>query len=108
MITRESKGNKFATILLVQKHARNLRKWLKYRKNLEMYIHKESTRLFVSERSPFLSELGIQKMLTKYARLANMENNTPHRFRHSFCKNLANAGTPIETIRKFARHERFK
>ncbi|MEK4221685.1 tyrosine-type recombinase/integrase [Bacillus sp. FSL W8-0116] len=101
MITRESKGNKFATILLVQKHARNLRKWLKYRKNLEMYIHKESTRLFVSE-------LGIQKMLTKYARLANMENNTPHRFRHSFCKNLANAGTPIETIRKFARHERFK
>jgi integrase/recombinase XerC len=105
VIIREGKGNKFATVILVQKHAKNLRKWLKYRKNLEKDIHKESTRLFVSERSPFLSERGIQKMLTKYARLANMENITPHRFRHSFCKNLANAGTPIEIIRRLARHE---
>jgi integrase/recombinase XerC len=105
VIIREGKGNKFATVILVQKHAKNLRKWLKYRKNLEKDIHKESTRLFVSERSPFLSERGIQKMLTKYARLANMENVTPHRFRHSFCKNLANAGTPIEIIRRLARHE---
>jgi integrase/recombinase XerC len=44
-------------------------------------------------------------MLLKYARLANMEYITPHRFRHSFCKNLANAGTPIEIIRRLARHE---
>ncbi|WP_245934679.1 site-specific integrase [Paranoxybacillus vitaminiphilus] len=35
-------------------------------------------------------------MLTKYADLANRENITPHRFRHSFSKNLANAGTSIE------------
>ncbi|WP_244319631.1 tyrosine-type recombinase/integrase [Parageobacillus toebii] len=27
------------------------------------------------------------------------------RFRHSFCKNLANTGTPIEIIRRLARHE---
>lgn len=102
---REGKGNKFATVILVQKHAKNLRKWLRYRKDLEKKIHKESSQLFVSERSPHLSERGIQKMLTKYAQLANMENSTPHRFRHSFCKNLANAGTPIEIIRKLARHE---
>ncbi|MEN0661097.1 tyrosine-type recombinase/integrase [Caldifermentibacillus hisashii] len=105
VIVREGKGNKYATVLLVQKHARNLRKWLKYRKHLVKPIHLESSRLFVSERSPFLSERAIQKMLTKYARLANMENITPHRFRHSFCKNLANAGTPIEIIRRLARHE---
>lgn len=105
VIVREGKGNKYAAVLLVQKHSRNLRKWIKYRKSLEKKIHKESSRLFVSERSPFLSERGIQKMLTKYAQLANMENITPHRFRHSFCKNLANAGTPIEVIRRLARHE---
>ncbi|MGG3854244.1 tyrosine-type recombinase/integrase [Caldifermentibacillus hisashii] len=102
---REGKGSKFAVVFLVHKHAKNLRKWLKYRKGLEKKIHNESTRLFVSERSMFLSERGIQKMLNKYAQLANMENITPHRFRHSFCKNLANAGTPIEIIRKLARHE---
>ncbi|MCA1202401.1 tyrosine-type recombinase/integrase [Priestia flexa] len=105
VIIREGKGNKFATVMLVQKHAKNLRKWLRYRKDLEKKIHKESSQLFVSERSPYLSERAIQKMLTKYAQLANMENITPHRFRHSFCKNLASAGTPIEIIRKLARHE---
>ncbi|MCK9858326.1 site-specific integrase [Paenibacillus sp. ATY16] len=44
-------------------------------------------------------------MLDKYAALANMENITPHRFRHSFCKNLANSGAPIEIVRRLARHE---
>nr|WP_255357526.1 site-specific integrase [Anoxybacillus sp. P3H1B] len=57
------------------------------------------------ERSMFLTERAIHKMLTKYADLANMENIPPHRFRHSFCKSLANAGTPIEIIRRLARHE---
>ena len=60
VIIREGKRNKFATVILVQKHAKNLRKWLKYRKSLKKDIHKESTRLFVSERSPFLS--GLRKM----------------------------------------------
>jgi site-specific recombinase XerD len=46
----------------------------------------------VSERSGKLTARGIQVMLDKYTKLANMENITPHRFRHSFCKNLANAG----------------
>ncbi|WP_243290292.1 tyrosine-type recombinase/integrase [Bacillus sp. FJAT-47783] len=54
------------------------------------------------EKLSNLTERGIQKMLTKYAKLANMENVTSHRFRHRFCKNLVNATTPI---RKFARHE---
>lgn len=34
-----------------------------------------------------------------------MENITPHRLRHSFYKNLANAGTSIEIIRRLACHE---
>lgn len=105
VIVRDGKYNKYAVVLLVRKHSRNVRKWLKYRKGLEKSIYKESSQLFVSERSPYLSERGIQKMLTKYEKLANMENITPHRFRHSFCKNLANAGTPIEIIRRLARHD---
>lgn len=105
VIVKDGKYNKYAVLLLVRKHSRNVRKWLKYRKGLEKKIYQESSQLFVSERSPFLSERGIQKMLTKYEELANMENITPHRFRHSFCKNLAIAGTPIEIIKKLARHE---
>lgn len=48
VIIREGKRDKFAIVMLVQKHAKNLRKWLKYRKGLEKKIHKESTQLFVS------------------------------------------------------------
>lgn len=60
VIIRGDKGNKFAVVMLGQKHAKNLRKWLRYRKVLEKKLHKESTQLFVSERSPYLSERGIQ------------------------------------------------
>ncbi|TMN21866.1 tyrosine-type recombinase/integrase [Lentibacillus cibarius] len=99
------KGSKFAGLTLVKKHSRNVRKWLKYRQTLTKPIHINSTYLFVSERTGVFTDRGIQKMLTKYGKLASMENITPHRFRHSFCKNLANDGTPIEVIKRLARHE---
>ncbi|TRM10676.1 tyrosine-type recombinase/integrase [Lentibacillus cibarius] len=99
------KGSKFAGLALVQKHSKNVRRWLKYRQTLTKQIHINSPYLFVSERTGMFTERGIQKMLTKYGKLASMENITPHRFRHSFCKNLANAGTPIEVIKRLARHE---
>ncbi|UOE75826.1 tyrosine-type recombinase/integrase [Parageobacillus thermoglucosidasius] len=102
---REGKKGKYATVTLIEKYSKNLKKWLKYRQSLEKDIYKESPYLFVSERSGKMGARAIQVMLNKYAKLANMKNITPHRFRHSFCKNLANAGVPIETISKLARHE---
>lgn len=102
---REGKKGKYATVTLIEKYSKNLKKWLKYRQSLEKDIYKESPYLFVSERSGKMGARAIQVMLNKYAKLAHMENITPHRFRHSFCKNLANAGVPIETISKLARHE---
>ena len=102
---REGKKGKYATVTLIEKYSKNLKKWLKYRQSLEKDIYKESPYLFVSERSGKMGARAIQIMLNKYAKLAHMKNITPHRFRHSFCKNLANAGVPIETISKLARHE---
>lgn len=102
---REGKHGKYASVVLVNKYSKNLRNWLKFRQSLKKAIYLESPYVFVSERSGKLTARGIQVMLDKYTKLANMENITPHRFRHSFCKNLANAGTPIEIIRRLARHE---
>lgn len=106
---REGKKGKYATAMLVKSkdgdYTKNLRKWLKYRQALTDEKYVESPYLFVSERTGQLGARGIQIMLNKYAKLANMDNITPHRFRHSFCKNLANAGTSIEVICKLARHE---
>lgn len=102
---REGKHGKYATVLLVEKHSKNLRKWLKYRHGLTYHIYTESPYLFVSERSGKLSSRGIQTMVEKYGKLANMEQVNCHRFRHSYCKNLANAGVNIQTIAGLARHE---
>jgi site-specific recombinase XerD len=102
---REGKREKFAAVTLVNEHSRNMRKWLKYRATLTDPKYTQSPYVFVSERGGQLSTRGIQVMLNKYAELAKMSNITPHRFRHSFCKNLANAGVPIEVIRRLARHE---
>ncbi|WP_340435839.1 tyrosine-type recombinase/integrase [Ureibacillus thermosphaericus] len=73
--------------------------------NLERAFTRNLNAYSYQKGSCLLTARAIQKMLTKYADLTNMENVTPHRFRHSFCKNLANAGTPIEIIRRFAWHE---
>ncbi|SEG79604.1 tyrosine-type recombinase/integrase [Paenibacillus sp. UNC499MF] len=102
---REGKKGKYATVTLIGKHSRNLRNWLKQRQLLtdDRYVH--SPYLFVSERTGKLTSRGIQVMLNKYANLARMDKITPHRFRHSFCKNLANSGASIEIIRRLARHE---
>ncbi|ANS76336.1 integrase [Paenibacillus yonginensis] len=102
---REGKKGKYATVTLIGKYSKNLRNWLKQRQALmdDKYIH--SPYLFVSQRTGQLTSRGIQVMLDKYAKLANMDHISPHRFRHSFCKNLANSGTSIEVIRRLARHE---
>jgi site-specific recombinase XerD len=102
---REGKHGKYATVTLINKFSKNLRQWLKYRKSLKDDKYRDSPFLFASERTGKLTSRGIQVMLNKYAKLANMNNITPHRLRHSFCKNLANAGVSIETIRRLARHE---
>ncbi|WCK52532.1 tyrosine-type recombinase/integrase [Aneurinibacillus sp. Ricciae_BoGa-3] len=102
---REGKKGKYAIVTLIDKYSKNIRKWIKYRSALTDEKYVESPYLFVSERSGQMSVRGIQLMLNKYAELASMENITPHRLRHSFCKNLAIAATPIEVISKLARHE---
>ncbi|MBP1965188.1 tyrosine-type recombinase/integrase [Paenibacillus aceris] len=102
---REGKKGKYATVTLVSKHNRNLRNWLKQRQALTDDRYVQSPYLFVSERTGQLTSRGMQVMLDKYAKLARMDNVTPHRLRHSFCKNLANSGASIEIIRRLARHE---
>ncbi|KZR57545.1 tyrosine-type recombinase/integrase [Pseudobacillus badius] len=105
VIVRDGKKGKYAVVTLVHKYSRNLKQWLKLRGECEKASHRNSPWLFVSERSEQITTRGIQKFMKKYGDLARMEGITPHRLRHSFCKNLALNDTPIEIIRRLARHE---
>lgn len=102
------KGGRYETVTLVKEHAKNFKDWLEIREELTKPYHIESPYLFVSQRSGQLKRDGINTMLEKYAKLAKMNNINPHRFRHSFCKNLARAGHPPEVIRRLARHRRIE
>ena len=101
---REGKHGKYANVTIINKYSKNLRNWLKYRQKLTNEIYLNSPYLFVSERTGQLGARGIQVMLDKYAELASMDNMNPHRLRHSFCKNLANANVNIQTIADLSRH----
>jgi site-specific recombinase XerD len=101
---REGKHGIYASVILIDKHSKNLRKWLKYRQSLNDSKYADSPYLFVSERSGKITSRGIQVMFDKYSKLSKMERVTPHMMRHSYCKNLANAGVNIQTIADLARH----
>jgi site-specific recombinase XerD len=56
------------------------------------------------QRGP-LTERGIQARLAKYATDARIEDLSPHVLRHTWCKNLADAGVRLEVIAALAGHE---
>jgi site-specific recombinase XerD len=63
-----------------------------------------SERLFVGQRGP-ISEPGINYLVTKYAYQARLEDCTSHTLRHSFGKNLVDAGTPLDQVATLLGHE---
>ena len=44
-------------------------------------------------------------MLQKQLKNTNIAGTTPHQLRHSFCKNLVNAGVSLEKVALLAGHE---
>jgi integrase/recombinase XerC len=60
--------------------------------------------IFLGQRGP-LTPRGFQGLLTRYVRAARLRNVSPHSLRHSFCKNLINAGVGLEKVAMLAGHE---
>ena len=61
--------------------------------------------VFAGQRGP-LTVRGVQKMLEKYATGKNgLDGLSPHDLRHSFCKNLIDAGVGIQDVAALAGHE---
>jgi integrase/recombinase XerC len=60
--------------------------------------------VFIGQRGP-LTPRGLQILLGAYVRAAGVKDVTPHSLRHSFCKNLVDAGVSLEKIAALAGHE---
>jgi integrase/recombinase XerC len=60
--------------------------------------------LFLGQRGP-LKEQAVEIIVEKYARLAGLEDVSPHTLRHSFAKQLLNAGEDLTTVAALLGHE---
>ena len=47
----------------------------------------------------------MHRIIAKYARLANLEDVSPHTLRHGFGKNLVNPGVTLEKVGMLMEHE---
>jgi site-specific recombinase XerD len=59
--------------------------------------------LLLGQRGP-LTPRGVQTLLAKYETQAHLDVLSPHVLRHSFCKNLMNAGVGLEQVATLAGH----
>jgi site-specific recombinase XerD len=98
LYVRAGKGSKARQIPLDKQTRQALVNYLEERQG------NGSDRLFLGQRGP-ISEPGINYLVTKYAYQARLEDCTSHTLRHSFAKNLVDAGTPLDQVATLLGHE---
>jgi len=93
------KGRKERTVYLSQTAMMYLKKYLENRSD-------NNNALFVSQKAPYnrLKKSGIESILKKIGKRANVENVHPHRFRRTFATNMLKKGMPIEEVKILLGH----
>jgi len=95
---REGKGSKAREIPLDNRTRQALASYLEERRE------NGSERLFLGQRGD-LNEAGINYLVGKYAYQAKLEDCTSHTLRHTFAKNLVDAGAPLDQVATLLGHE---
>jgi integrase/recombinase XerC len=98
LIVRKGKGEQQRRLPL-NKDAREALFSIGYRE----YAGKR-VRIFCGQRGP-LTPRGLEALFAPYARAAKLGDAAPHSLRHSFCKNLVDAGVGLEKIATLAGHD---
>ncbi len=63
-----------------------------------------SERVFIGQRGA-MSPRGIESTLRKYVKQTDLEEVSPHKLRHTFCKNLIDSGVSLEKVATLAGHD---
>jgi integrase/recombinase XerD len=109
------KGGKYRVVPMCKDLKKALKAWLSHRTASDKAVHQQSDYLFVSERSGQMTTRAIAFMVDTYlARCGLLERedgmkldgqHSCHSLRHTFCKNLVNAGTSIQNVARLAGHD---
>lgn len=98
LTVRGGKGNKARDIPLANKTRQALADYLAVRE------FDGGERLFLGQRGP-LNPAGIHYLVKKYAYQARLPHCTAHTLRHTFAKNLVDAGVPLDQVAMLLGHE---
>jgi site-specific recombinase XerD len=64
--------------------------------------------LFIGQRGQGISSRAVELLVTKYGRLAGLEDVTPHTLRHSFGKHALDAGADLVSVSALLGHQRLE
>ena len=64
--------------------------------------------LFIGQRGQGISSRAVEMLITKYGRLAGLDDVTPHTLRHSFGKHALDAGADLVSVSALLGHQRLE
>jgi site-specific recombinase XerD len=102
VLVRAGKGNKDRTIPLNNDARRALDAYQAVRPR------GTGDHLFVGQRGQPLRPQGVQIVVQKYAQRAGLPEVTPHVLRHTFAKQVLDAGEDLATVQRLLGHERLE
>jgi integrase/recombinase XerC len=102
LVVRAGKGAKYRVVPLNLDARRALSAYLEVRPQVV------DTRLFVGQRGTGLTIRAVEKLVEKYARLADLPDVSPHTLRHTFGKHALDAGVDLVTVSRLLGHERLE
>jgi integrase/recombinase XerC len=99
-VTVRGKGTKFRTVPLNVDTRKALQAYLEERPGAN-----SDDPLFLGQRGGGLQPSGIYYLVGRYAYDARLEDVTPHTLRHTFGKNLVDAGVSLDRVAQLLGHE---
>src|SRR5436190_2367206 len=102
LTVRAGKGNKFRVLPLNVDARQAITAYLKVRPTVS------ADQLFIGQRGQGISSRAVELLVTKYGRLAGLEDVTPHTLRHSFGKHALDAGADLVSVAALLGHQRLE
>jgi integrase/recombinase XerD len=102
LTVRSGKGSKFRVLPLNVDARRAITSYLEVRPAVA------DDHLFIGQRGQGISSRAVELLVTKYGRLAGLEDVTPHTLRHSFGKHALDAGADLVSVSALLGHQRLE
>ena len=98
LLVRSGKGSKHRAVPLNNEVRQAIEAYQQVRPTAE------TDALFIGQRGEALQPRSVQEIVAKYARLAGLYNVTPHTLRHTFGKQVLDAGANLVEVAKLMGH----